>query len=99
MERNPLPHERIVFVCLNEREAGVCCARGGAEALHARLKEAVKARGLSKQVRISRAGCMDRCGRGPNVMLFPEGVWYSGVSADDVEPLLEDILKGVSAPE
>ncbi len=93
MERNPLPHEKIVYVCLNEREAGICCAHGGSEGIHARMKAAIKARGLNKQVRVSRSGCMDRCQRGPNILVFPDGVWYSSVSESDVDAILDEVLK------
>lgn len=96
MEKNPLPHRKIVYVCLNERETGPCCAAKGSHAVHAAMKEAVKARGFDKQVRVSRSGCMDRCGRGVNVLVFPDGVWYSGVSEGDVEVILSEVLKDIA---
>lgn len=92
MERNALPHKKIIYVCLNERDAGVCCAARGSTAIHAALKAAVKERGLNRQIRVSRSGCMDRCQQGPNVLVFPEGVWYSDVTEDDVETILNDAL-------
>ena len=99
MERNTAPYQKIVFVCLNEREAGVCCAQRSSETIHAQLKAAVKERGLNTQVRISRSGCMNRCGQGPNIMVFPDNIWYSGVTEDDVPSLLDEIVKGVVTPE
>jgi (2Fe-2S) ferredoxin len=97
MERNATPYQKIVFVCLNERETGVCCARGNSETIHAQLKAAVKDRGLSSLVRISRSGCLNRCGQGPNIMVFPDNIWYSGVTEADVPEILDDIMKGVVA--
>jgi len=96
MEHNPLPHKKIVYVCLNERENGACCAAKGGADIHEALKEAVKARGLNRQVRVSRSGCMDRCGRGVNVLVFPDGVWYSGVTEGDVNAILADVLKDIA---
>ncbi|HOC67298.1 MAG: Ferredoxin, 2Fe-2S [Candidatus Hydrogenedentes bacterium ADurb.Bin101] len=96
MERNPLPHQKIVYVCLNEREAGPCCAAKGSTDIHALLKEAVKTRGLNTKIRVSRSGCMGRCGNGPNVLVFPDGVWYSGVCPDDVETILGEVLQGIA---
>lgn len=95
MERNALPHQKIIYVCLNERETGICCAARGSAAIHSALKEAVKARGLNQKVRVSRSGCMDRCGRGINVLVFPDGIWYSDVSESDVNTILDDVLKGI----
>ncbi len=91
MERNPLPHGKIIYVCLNERETGTCCAARNSPEIHLLLKEAIRVRGLNTQIRVSRSGCMGRCGNGPNVLVFPDGVWYSGVSSNDVETILQEI--------
>ncbi len=96
MERNALPHQKIVYVCLNERESGTCCAARGSEKIHAALKEAVRSRGVHTKIRVSRSGCMDRCGRGPNVLVFPDGVWYSGVTENDIETIFEEILRDIT---
>lgn len=89
MERKELPHQRIVYVCLNERDTGACCARGGSELIHSRLKDAIKALGLNRKVRISRSGCMNQCGQGPNILIFPDNIWLSGVTEADVDKILE----------
>ncbi len=98
MECNNVPFQKIVFVCLNERESGVCCANHDAENIHARLKAAIKQRGWDTLVRVSRAGCMNRCMLGPNVMVFPDNRWYSGVTDEDIATILDDITKGVVVP-
>jgi len=97
MERNDIPYKKTVFVCLNERESGVCCAKGGSEAIHAKLKDAVKAQGLNASIRVSRSGCLNRCGQGPNIMVFPDNIWYSGVAEADVPQILDDIVKDIAA--
>jgi len=83
-----------VFVCGNVREDGrVACAnpgRGGDLLLKA-LKEGVKHAGLKKQVRVARSGCLDLCEQGPNLFVYPEGGWYSGVCEADVPDLLEKL--------
>ena len=30
------------------------------------------------------------CGRGPNMVVYPEGVWYSGVQPADVEEIVRE---------
>ena len=95
MESNPLPHKKIVYVCLNERENGACCAVKGSGNIHAALKVAIKEHGLNRLVRVSRSGCMDRCQHGPNVLVFPDGVWYSGVSEADVGAILNEVIKDI----
>ncbi len=98
MKNNPVPYQKIVFVCLNERPSGVCCAGGGSETIHAQLKAAVKARGLDALVRVSRAGCLNQCAQGPNVMVFPDNRWYSNVTESDVPGILDELVNNVVAP-
>ena len=88
--------ERHIFFCLNERVNGDdCCARHGAQAGFERCKTQVKAAGLSGpgQVRVNKAGCLDRCANGPVAVVYPEGVWYSYVDAHDIDEIVESHLK------
>ena len=89
------PFERHVFVCVNRRADGHargCCASRGSEDLRARLKVAAKNAGLKGRVRINAAGCLDTCEQGPSVVVYPEGVWYQHVSADDIDDIVEEHL-------
>lgn len=96
MEKQGLPHQKIIYVCINEREGKPCCAGRGSLAVHARLKEMVRSRGLNQRVRVSRSGCMDQCLYGPNVLVFPDGTWYSAVSESDCDSILEEVLAGIA---
>lgn len=97
MHANELPYEKIIFVCTNRREPGerICCAEGGGCELRDTLKEMVKARGFKGKVRVSASGCMDKCEDGPNVMLFPENIWLSGVHASDLQPILDAVVRSL----
>ena len=89
------PYERHVFVCLNERDPDHprgCCAASGSRDIHARLKELSKERGLRHSVRVNKAGCLDTCERGPSIVVYPENVWYGGVTLGDVEEIVESHL-------
>ena len=94
MEKQPVPHRKIVFVCTNRRDDAtrVCCASRGGNELRDKLKAMVKARKLNARIRVSQAGCLDRCEQGPNIMVFPDNVWYSHVTEADLETILEEIL-------
>lgn len=93
MERARVPFQKIVFVCINQREPHeACCSRRDSEAVAAALKTRVKQLGLSRMVRISKSGCQDLCAKGPNVMVFPDYAWYHGVTPDDVEPIIQQLL-------
>lgn len=93
MEKKALPFQKIVFVCTNQRENGerTCCGKCG-ESLRDRLKAMVKERRLNSRIRVSQSGCQDRCEEGPNVMVFPDNVWYAHVQDGDLEAILEEII-------
>ncbi|NDP64144.1 (2Fe-2S) ferredoxin domain-containing protein [Polaromonas sp.] len=89
-------YERHIFFCLNQRGKGEeCCADQGAEKAFDRCKKLVKAAGLSGpgQVRVNKAGCLDRCAAGPVAVVYPEGVWYSYVDVSDIDEIVESHLK------
>jgi len=93
VENKPLPYQRIVFICVNRREGdAVCCARGGSEPIREALKRYVKENGLVGKVRISQSGCMDLCAKGPNLMIFPDNIWYQNVKLDDLPVLIRRYL-------
>ncbi|HOX67537.1 MAG TPA: (2Fe-2S) ferredoxin domain-containing protein [Burkholderiaceae bacterium] len=87
---------RHVFFCLNQRDAGEeSCARQGAQAGFDRCKSRVKEAGLSGpgQVRVNKAGCLDRCSGGPVLVVYPEAVWYTFVDNDDIDEIVDSHLK------
>jgi (2Fe-2S) ferredoxin len=85
-----------VFVCVNTRpESGrASCAARGADQVVTELTLAVLARGLGREVAVTTSGCLGPCFEGPNVVVYPEGVWYAGVTVDDVEPICEHLAGG-----
>ncbi len=81
-----------VFFCLNKRPDGEsCCMDKGAEAAYDYMKAQVKKLGLrgKGKVRINRAGCLDRCGEGPLMVVYPEAVWYTFVDSEDIDEIIE----------
>ena len=89
---------RHVFVCTNERAAdhprGSCKHKGGPDVRDA-LKKALKAHGLDDRIRANNAGCLDQCEHGITVVVYPEQVWYGGVTIADIPELVErHLLRG-----
>ena len=83
-----------IFCCTNRREPGHsrgCCAEKNAEALRDYMKLRVKELGLPN-LRVNNAGCMDRCELGPTMVIYPEGVWYSCKTREDVDEVIEQHL-------
>jgi (2Fe-2S) ferredoxin len=82
--------ERHVFVCTH----GEFCPFDGSAEVHRILKEGIAARGLKRTVRVNKAGCFNQCGNGPMVVVYPENVWYGGVSPQKARRILEEHLVG-----
>jgi (2Fe-2S) ferredoxin len=94
MKEQKVPYRRMVFVCTNVREEDgrPACGLRGSEKICEAFKEEVKKRGLKGKIRALKSGCMDLCESGPNVMIFPDGLYYSGVTPEDVPALIEKYL-------
>lgn len=89
-------YERHIFFCLNERKNDEdCCALHQAQSGFDRCKSQVKNAGLAGpgQVRVNKAGCLDRCSAGPVAVVYPEAVWYTFVDNDDIDEIVESHLK------
>lgn len=89
-------YQRHIFFCLNERKNGeACCARLQAQQAFDHCKARVKAEGLAGpgQVRVNKAGCLDRCAAGPVAVVYPEAVWYSFVDLQDIDEIVDSHLK------
>ena len=95
-------YERHIFFCLNERKGGEeCCAQHQAQEAFDHCKRQVKAAGLSApgQIRVNKAGCLDRCAGGPIAVVYPEAVWYSYVDLQDIDEIVESHLKNGTVVE
>ena len=89
-------YQRHIFFCLNQRENGEdCCADHDAQAAFEHCKARVKSAGLAGpgQVRVNKAGCLDRCAGGPVAVVYPEGVWYTFIDDSDIDEIVESHLK------
>jgi (2Fe-2S) ferredoxin len=87
-------YDAHVFCCTNRRADGHprgSCAERGGEALRDYMKSKAKALGL-KNVRINSSGCLDRCELGPTMVIYPEGVWYSVSTREEIDEVLEKHL-------
>jgi len=91
------PFKRHVFICTNERPPGHpkgdCSSKGSWDVVKA-FKAELAQHGLKGSIRAQRAGCLDNCSLGVSVVVYPEAVWYGGVTVDDVAEIVESHLLG-----
>lgn len=88
--------EKFVFVCTNERPdvhpKGSCIARGSAEVLG--LFRDLQGEKDLTHFKVVATGCLEPCLAGPTVVVYPDNVWYGGVTLDDVEKIIDEHLVG-----
>ena len=84
-----------VFFCCNQRDEGkICCNNSGASEAIAYASERIAQLGLrgKGKGRISKAGYMDRCGEGPVIVVYPQGIWYAYADIGDIEEIIQEHL-------
>jgi (2Fe-2S) ferredoxin len=58
------------------------------------LRREILRRGLDKQILVNNCGTIDLCDIGPNIVVYPDGVVYSGVTKADVKDLADALAAG-----
>ena len=79
-----------VLIC-----GGTGCTSSGSQTLQKAFNENIEAFGLAEEVKLVQTGCFGLCALGPIVIIYPDGTFYSRVTADDVKEIVEEhLLKG-----
>ena len=79
-----------VLIC-----GGTGCTSSGSVTLQKAFNENIEAFGLAEEVKLVQTGCFGLCALGPIVIVYPDGTFYSRVTADDVKEIVEEhLLKG-----
>ena len=74
---------------------GTGCTSSGSKKIQEKFIESLKANGLEDEVQLVQTGCFGLCALGPVVIVYPDGTFYSRVSVEDVDEIVEQhILKG-----
>ena len=86
----PVEGEKIhILVC------GVAgCASSGSVKIADAIEEQIKINGLENDVKVIKTGCFGLCAEGPIMMICPEHVMYTKVTAEDVPEIFESHIKG-----
>ena len=74
---------------------GTGCTSSGSAEIQEALHREIAAQGLEDEIKVVQTGCFGLCALGPIMIIYPEGVFYSKVTADDVPEIVEEhFLKG-----
>jgi (2Fe-2S) ferredoxin len=86
-------YHRHVFLCLGPD----CCAPEVGEAAWDVLKKELKERNLSlsrgpNECYRTKVNCLRVCSAGPIMVVYPEGTWYHGMTADCIPRFVKEHL-------
>ena len=94
MIKRQQPYIRQIYICINNRQgASPSCGYSGSEEIVEELKKVAKELNLKGKIRVAKSGCQDLCAFGPNMMIWPDGIWYMKVTKQDVPEIIETYLK------
>jgi len=83
------PFTYHVFVCDQQKPDGVpCCAARGSGSVLEALRKEIALQGMTDVVQVTVCGSLGLCEHGPNMVVYPEGIWYSGISVNDIPEIV-----------
>jgi (2Fe-2S) ferredoxin/predicted O-methyltransferase YrrM len=83
-----------VFVCDQKKPEGVpgCSAQGSGLVIET-LQREIAHQGMIDEVQVTTCGSLGLCEHGPNMVVYPEGIWYCGVAPKDVPEIVRSHFK------
>jgi NADH-quinone oxidoreductase subunit F len=83
-----------ILVCMDSE-----CLGKGAQALKERLESELQGNGLGDEFQVLETPRIGDCANGPEIMVYPDEVHYSGLTVDDIPYLVEEhFVKGRVVP-
>ena len=74
-----------VLVC-----GGTGCHSSNSDKIIERMEEKIKEKELDKEIKVIKTGCFGLCESGPNMVVYPEGIFYNHVKVSDVDEIVEE---------
>ena len=87
-------YKKHIFFCTNQRKDKNKRSCGSEEVNHLKsyMKEKIKDSGI-KGIRVNASGCLNRCKKGPLMVIYPEGIWLKVTNKQDIDLIIEKYIK------
>ncbi|HAG14249.1 MAG TPA: NADH-quinone oxidoreductase subunit F [Ruminococcus sp.] len=82
-------YEKHVLMC-----GGTGCTSSGSMKIADELEKQIAEKGLKDKVFVVRTGCFGLCERGPIMIVYPEGSFYTHVKMDEITRIVDEHLIG-----
>lgn len=86
-----------ILICtssrINGQQKGYCHTKASVDIINNFMEE-IEDRGLGSEVAVSNMGCLALCEKGPVVVIYPDNIWYGGVTPADVEEIMNEHIEG-----
>jgi len=83
------PLKKHILVCTNRE-----CADRGAIRVLQKLRSLLRSHNKNRTLQVTRTSCMGRCGEGPTVVIYPDGIWYRGVGEKEADDIVSQHVLG-----
>ena len=86
-------YKKHIFFCTNQRQDKNKRSCGSPEVSDLRkyMKKKIKDLGI-KEVRVNSSGCLNRCKKGPLMVVYPEGIWMKVTNRTDIDLVIEEYI-------
>jgi (2Fe-2S) ferredoxin len=88
-------YKKHLFFCVNQKLNGKkCCAESQAQMITDYAKKKLQEMGQHGKglFRVSASACLGRCAKGPSLIVYPEAVWYTYNTIEDIDEIIESHL-------
>ena len=93
MKEEQVPYDKQIFVCINDKKGEKpSCGDHKGEEIFRELRDMAVAKGLHPRIRVAQAKCLGKCAMGCNIMIYPDNIWISGVTKEDIPEIAKKIF-------
>ena len=85
------PFRYHIYMCTQKKPEGApSCLKIGAQETLVTLKNELAQAKVSDDVQVTECVCLGICGKGPNMVIYPQGIWYTGLNPQRISKIVND---------